>query len=132
MDEKVTQLSDEKTEIIEAYQDIAKEFTLTLKAIGSKLIALSKSLVYDFCQMQKISITYLAERRFTLEKLVFQTFLEDDPKPSLQDLQPLFSSTLVAANFILLPPILMEPHNLKDENLTQIGKMLTNWVREAE
>jgi hypothetical protein len=63
---------------------------------------------------------------------VFQTFLEDDPKPSLQDLQPIFSSTLVPANFILLPPILMEPHNLKDENLTQIGKMLTNWVREAE
>lgn len=66
IDQKVTQLSEEKIQIIDAYKDIDKEFTLTIKAIGSKLIAMSRSFVSDFCEMEKIIITYLAEKKFTL------------------------------------------------------------------
>jgi archaellum component FlaC len=51
IEQKVAQLSEEKVEIIEAYKDIDKEFTLTLKAIGSKLIAMSRSFMADFCEM---------------------------------------------------------------------------------
>jgi hypothetical protein len=85
IDQKVVQLSEEKDQIIEAYKDIDKEFTLTLKAVGSKLIAMSRSFVFDFCQMEKIIITYLAEKKFTLEKVELKTFFTSDSKLQLSD-----------------------------------------------
>lgn len=74
IEDKVNQLTAEKEQIIDAYKEIQKEFILTLKAVGSKLIAISRSFIFDFCQMEKIIITYLAEKKFTLEKIELKTF----------------------------------------------------------
>ncbi len=81
----MSQLSIEKADIVDAYKGIDKEFTLTLKAIGSKLIAICKAFVSDFCQMEKIIITYLAEKKFTLEKVELKTFFNSDSKLNFED-----------------------------------------------
>lgn len=78
VEEKMAQVSAEKDEIVEGYRDIAKEFILTLKAIGSKLIALCRSFVFDFCLMQKNINTYLAEKKYTLEQIELKTFFSAD------------------------------------------------------
>ena len=42
---------------------------MTIKDIGGKLISASRSFVAEFCDMQKIMITYLAEKKFALEQI---------------------------------------------------------------
>jgi hypothetical protein len=42
---------------------------MVLKTIGNKLIAMAKVFMFDYCLMQKTMITYLAEKKFTLEKI---------------------------------------------------------------
>ena len=71
--------------IINAYQEIQREFKLTIKNIGVKQIYLSKSYLYDFCHMQKIMITYLAQKKFTLEKIQLKSFLSAETKIKEED-----------------------------------------------
>ena len=85
INKKVSQLSEEKVKIIEAYQDIEKDVILTAKAIGNKLISISKSFVAEFCDMQKIVITYLAEKKFTLEKIDLKTFFSAETKINIEE-----------------------------------------------
>jgi hypothetical protein len=67
IDKKVEELSEEKKAIIEAYKNIDREFMLTLKAAGGKLITSTKIFVGNFCSMQQIVISYFAEKKFALE-----------------------------------------------------------------
>jgi hypothetical protein len=41
---------------------------------------MAKIFMHDFCIMQKTMITYLAEKRFTLEKIELKTFFNSDTK----------------------------------------------------
>jgi cytidine deaminase len=78
IDTKVADLSADKQQISSAYQDIGKELNLTLKAAASKLIAMCRSFIADFCHQQKTIITYLAEKKFTLEKIELKTFFTSE------------------------------------------------------
>lgn len=125
---KVSQLSIEKADIVDAYKGIDKEFTLTLKAIGSKLIAICKAFVSDFCQMEKIIITYLAEKKFTLEKVELKTFFNSDSKLNFEDY---FDVQIDPHKLDCYPVFVVYYKHFKEEYYPQLGNLLQSVMKET-
>ena len=128
IEKKTDQLSQEKTDIINSYKEIDKEFALTLKAIGSKLISMSKSFIADFCQMEKIIITYLAEKKFTLEKIELKTFFNSETKLKVEDF---FDVEIDPGKLEFYPVFVVYHKNIKEEYYPQLGTLFKAVVKET-
>jgi hypothetical protein len=129
VEDKTAQVTAEKTEIVEAYRDIAKEFVLTLKAIGSKLIALSRSFMFDFCQMQKNVNTYLAEKKFTLEQIELKTFFSADS--TFRDGE-YYEVEIDLKRCEVFPAFVVYHKEMREESFPQIGKLMNGYLKSME
>lgn len=82
---------------------------------------MSRSFVSDFCEMEKIIITYLAEKKFTLEKIELKTFFNSETKLKIEDF---FDIEIDPAKLEFYPAFVVYHKNIKEEYYPQLGKLL--------
>ena len=72
---RMKELTLKKQTISQNYQALAEQMAPTLKGIARQAVGFAKEVVGAYCHMQKITITYQAEKKFTLEKIPLRCFL---------------------------------------------------------
>ena len=78
--------------------------------------------------MEKIVITYLAEKKFTLEKVELKTFFTSDSKLNLSDY---FDVEIDPKKLEFYPAFVVYHKNIKEESYSQFGKLLNGVVKET-
>ena len=78
--------------------------------------------------MQKIIITYLAEKKFTLEKLELKTFFTADTKINIEEY---FNVEIDPKKIQFYPVFVVYHDDIKEDYYFQLGKLLTAITKET-
>ena len=101
---------------------------MMLKAIGGKLINVSKRFVADFCDMVNITVTYFAEKKYSLEQLELKTFFSPDTQINVQEY---FDVEIDPKEIEFYPVFVVYYKHIKEDYYYQLGNLLTATVKET-
>jgi hypothetical protein len=79
--------------------------------------------------MQKTMITYLAEKKFTLEKIELKSFFNHNTKIRDEDY---FNVVVDRSKCEILPSFIVYSKNIKEESYHGLGKLIIAYVKELE
>lgn len=83
--------------------------------------------MYDYCLMEKTMITYLAEKKFTLEKIELKTFFNYESKIRNEDY---FNVQIDKFKCEILPPLIVYCKNIKEESYSSLNILISTYLKE--
>lgn len=83
--------------------------------------------MHDYCIMEKTMITYLAEKKFTLEKIELKTFFNTYTKIKEEDF---FNVAVDRSKCEFLPSFIVYAKDIKEEAYQNTGKFISAYIKE--